>query len=56
MTDGDSIVLTANEDDEDAYFRRRAAWHKARAEVASEDATRTLHCRFAAMYEQRCRG
>lgn len=40
-------------DDDAAYFRTRAAWHRARASVAPDSPTRNLHQKFATLYEAR---
>jgi hypothetical protein len=40
-------------DDDATYFRTRAAWHRARASVATDSPTRNLHRKFATLYEAR---
>lgn len=43
----------AKDEDDAAYFQRRAEWHRGRASVADDVATRRLHEKFARMYHDR---
>jgi hypothetical protein len=55
----DATVMTtdqidqAKDEDDAAYFQRRAEWHRGRARVADDVATRRLHEKFARMYHDR---
>jgi len=55
----DATVMTtdqidqAKDEDDAAYFQRRAEWHRGRASVADDVATRRLHEKFARMYHDR---
>ena len=35
------------------YFLSRAQWHEHRAQMATDDSTRSLHLRFAKLYHAR---
>jgi hypothetical protein len=55
----DATVMTTDQidqvkdEDDAAYFQRRAEWHRGRASVADDVATRRLHEKFARMYHDR---
>lgn len=53
MTDNDGARVPASDEDDIAYFQRRAAWHEDRAECATDSSTRSLHLRFAKLYQTR---
>ncbi len=53
MTEADGVGSDEEHTDDAAYFRRRAEWHRHRADVAHDSATRTLHRKFANLYAAR---
>lgn len=53
MTDDDGAHAPASHEDDFAYFQRRAAWHEARAACTTDSSTRSLHLRFARLYQAR---
>ncbi|TCP96663.1 hypothetical protein C8J46_10840 [Sphingomonas sp. PP-F2F-A104-K0414] len=38
---------------EKPYFLSRAQWHEHRAQMATDDSTRSIHLRFAKLYHAR---
>ncbi|WP_445191853.1 hypothetical protein ACT009_14945 [Sphingomonas sp. Tas61C01] len=53
MMDKDEVISLERASADGAYFSERAAWHQHRATQATDDSTRLLHERFAALYRWR---
>ena len=54
--DGIDAGVGRVDDENRQYFEGRANWHRARARIASDAYSQSLHDRFAAIYDARAMG
>ena len=53
VTQDETNYTGANGEADKPYFLSRAQWHENRAQLAADDSTRSLHLRFAKLYNAR---